>query len=78
MSDKKQEKVLPIQWEGWGEIDILLFSFYNVTFTDDFGVFKKGDTYSSVSVNYQEGVIEAYNEEGTEVIASQSFNAKPI
>lgn len=78
MSDKKQEKVLPIQWEGWDEIDILLFSFYNVTFTDDFGVFKKGDTYSSVSVNYQEGVIEAYNEEGTEVIASQSFNAKPI
>lgn len=78
MSDKKQEKVLPIQWEGWDEIDILFFSFYNVTFTDDFGVFKKGDTYSSVSVNYQEGVIEAYNEEGTEVIASQSFNAKPI
>ncbi len=76
--DLKQEKVLPIQWSGWDEIDILFVSFYNVTFTDDFGVFKKGDTYSSVSVNYQEGVIEAYNEEGTEVIASQSFNAKPI
>ena len=74
----RQEKVLPIQWSGWDEIDILFVSFYNVTFTDNFGVFKKGDTYSSVSVNYQEGVIEAYNEEGTEVIASQSFNAKPI
>lgn len=78
MSDKKQEKVLPIRWGGWDEIDILFFSFYNVTFTDNFGVFKKGDTYSSVSVNYQEGVIEAYNEDGTEVIATQSFNAKPI
>lgn len=76
--DLKQEKVLPIEWSGWDEIDILFVSFYNVTFTDNFGVFKKGDTYSSVSVNYQEGVIEAYNEEGTEVIASQSFNAKPI
>lgn len=76
--DLKQEKVLPIQWGGWDEIDICFVSFYDVTFTDDFGVFKKGDTYSSVSVNYQEGVIEAYNEEGTEVIASQSFNAKPI
>jgi len=76
--DLKQEKVLPIQWSGWDEIDILFVSFCNVTFTDNFGVFKKGDTYSSVSVNYQEGVIEAYNEEGTEVITSQLFNAKPI
>ncbi len=78
MSDKIAEIVLPIEWDGWDEIDILFTAFYNVTFVDDFGVFTKGENFTTVSINYGKGTIEAYNEDGTEVIKTQKFIAKPV
>lgn len=72
------EKMVPIVWnEGWDEQDLLCLSFYGVEFTEDFGVFKKGETFKSVSVNYGEGFIEAYSEDGTEVVKRQDFKGTP-
>lgn len=72
------EKTIPISWEeGWDAQDTLCLSFYGVEFTNDFGVFKKGEKYKSISVSYGEGFVEAYNEEGTEVVKFQSFKSVP-
>jgi hypothetical protein len=57
MSDKHKESILPIDWFGWGG-RFPQFYFYSVTFTEDFGVFKKGDECTDLKVNYEEGVVE--------------------
>lgn len=79
-NDKKyhQEKVLPFKWAGWDDLDTLVFNFYDVIFTGDFGVFKEGESFSSISVFYDKGLIEAYNEEGTEVIKTQAFRGVAV
>jgi hypothetical protein len=78
MSNKFTEIVIPFEWDSWDEIDILFTAFYNVTFIDDFGVFTKGETFSSISINYAKGTIEAYNDEDAVVIKTQKFIAKPV
>lgn len=72
------ENLFPIEWTSWDPIDTLLLSFYDVKFTEDFGVFKKGESFSSISVDYGKGIIEAYNDEGTEVIKTQKYSTTPI
>jgi len=73
-----KEKVFPFTWNGWDSIDVLFNSYYEVEFTEDFGVFKAGEKFSSVSVNYGEGWVEAYNEDGTEFIKKQEYKALAI
>ena len=41
-------------------------------------VFKKDDKFSTIFVDYEKGIIEAYNEEGTEVLKTQNFKAIAI
>jgi hypothetical protein len=72
-----KEKTIPFQWEGWDQHDTLSMSFYNVEFLEDFGAFRKGEKFSSVSVDYGEGIIEGYDESGANVIAQQKFTAIP-
>lgn len=73
-----QETILPFKWSGWDKQDELFNSYYGVEFTDDFGVFKNGDKFSSISVDYGKGIIEGYSEDGEKVIIKQMFIAKPI
>ena len=73
-----KEKTIPFQWENWDQHGTLFMAFYNVEFLEDFGAFKKGDKFSSISVDYGKGTIEGYDEEGTNVIAKQNFVAIPI
>ena len=73
-----QEIIIPFKWSGWDTQDVLLNSYYEVEFTEDFGAFNKGDIFSSISVDYGKGVVEAYSEDGTEVVKKQMFIAKPI
>ena len=57
-------KTLPIKVSGgWDSIDTLAHFYYKVEFTEDFGVFKAGELFNSISVDYSNGVIEAYSEE---------------
>lgn len=78
MEKKIQEVIIPFEWSGWDEMDILMNSYYNVTFTGDFGNFKKGESFSSITVDYQKGLVEGYNDDGSEVTKSQKFNCSPI
>lgn len=78
MAQRRKEIVIPIEWGGWDSHDILLTSFYEVEFYNDFGPFKAGEKYSSVSIDYQKGIVEAYNEEGTEVVKSCEWKAQII
>lgn len=78
MEKKIQEVIIPFEWSGWDEIDILMNSYYNVKFTDDFGNFKKDEEFSSITVDYQKGLVEGYNDDGSEVAKSQKFKCTPI
>lgn len=73
-----KEKILPIEWTGWDENDVLSHNYYVVTFLADFGTFKAGETFNCISVDYGKGIVEAYNEAGTDVVKSQKFIAAPI
>ena len=70
-------KVLPISFEGWDDIDTLAFNHYNAEFTEDFGVFKKGQKFDSLMVDFEKGIMEAYDQDG-EVLAKQEFKLAPI
>ena len=73
------EKTIPISVSGgWDSVDMLFNNYYDVEFTEDFGVFKAGERFKGVSVNYGDGLVEAYNEDGTEVIKSQKYVAKAL
>lgn len=72
------EKTLPIKiLGGWDSVDMLFNNYYDVEFTEDFGVFKSGDKFTSISVNYDKGVVEAYDENG-EPVKQQKYIAKAI
>lgn len=73
-----QEKTLPFQWTGWDMQDTLILSFYEVEFTEDFGSINKGDKFSSISVDYEKGIIEGYDEEGEKIIVAQKFIGTPV
>ncbi len=72
------EKTIPFSWEDWDEQDVLLNTYYEVEFIDDFGIFNKGDKFSCINIHYGEGVVEAYNEAGTEIILTQKYKAIAI
>lgn len=72
-TQRKKENMLPFTWSGWDIQDTLFLSFYEVEFTDSFGKINTGDKFSSISVDYSKGIIECYNEEGTEVVVTQNF-----
>ncbi len=71
-----KEATIPVTWEGWNEVDINVITIYRVNFLEDFGIFKKGEYYTSLNVNYAEGFIEYWENEFTQKI--QYFKAQPI
>lgn len=73
-----KENLFPLTWKGWDHIDMLFNTYYDVEFTDDFGEFKKGEKYSSISINYSEGFIEAYDENGENVVKKQKYGCVPV
>lgn len=75
--EKKKEKILPITWNLWDRVDTNALQFYDVEFIDDFGVFIKGENIECITVDFQNGIIESYNEDGTEVDKKQEFICVP-
>ncbi len=74
----KKEKLFPFTWNEWDSIDILYNSYYQVVFLEDFGIFKRGERFTSVSVDYSKGIIEAYNETGDKVEKTQAYRCFPV
>ena len=76
MSRQKESK-LPISWESWDELNTCDLIFYDVYFEEDFGPIKAGEKFDSVSVNYGEGFLEAYGDEGQTVVHTVKFDLVP-
>lgn len=74
----KNEKLIPISWNAWDSIDTLFNNYYDIEFTEDFGKFKKGEKYKTISIDYANGRIEAYDEEGENVVKFQNFVGAPV
>jgi hypothetical protein len=77
MNTLHQEKTIPFTWKSWDMQDVLANSYYDVTFAEDFGVFKSGESFKSVFVDYGKGIVESYNEEGSEVLKTQFYKSIP-
>lgn len=59
------EKVIPILWDNWDEMEVGAVLFYSVEFIEDWGPFKKGYKTSSLLMDIQRGIVATYNEDGT-------------
>ena len=78
-----QSETMPFNWNGWDKQDELVHTYYNVSFTGKFGIFEPGDKFSSITVDYGKGIIEAYEdtmnkEKDIEPIKIQIFKAIAI
>ena len=70
------EKVLPIKWLSWdmcGEYGDICF--WDVEFTEDFGVIKKGETFDKLNLFQHNGKIELYN---TSLVHTIDIKYQPI
>lgn len=70
---KYKEGILPIEWEEYDIQDQSVYTFYNVTFIEDFGNIKVNETFKCIGVDYQEGILETYSEDGADVINTIKF-----
>ena len=52
-------------WLEWDDLDVGHFLFFDCTLKQDIGALKKGTLIDSISVNYQNGELVAYDEEGS-------------
>lgn len=73
-----QEKIIPMKWTGWDEMDMLANMYYNCMFTTDFGPFIANKHYETIFIDYANGVIESYINEGSDVEHSANFTASII
>jgi hypothetical protein len=58
---------------GWDILDTMSFVFYDAVFKQDFGPINKGDTFGSISVDFDKGILETYDTEGVEVTHTVKF-----
>lgn len=72
-----QETVIPIRWLGWDLMDTLEIYYYQATFTEDFGVFKKGPVEGGLNVDYGKGIL-TQTDEHENVILQQRFKVVPV
>lgn len=70
-----QEIIIPFTWKGWDSQDTLCNTYYEVTFKENFGVVKQGETFESITVDYGAGVIQINDDNNKRII---NFIAKPI
>jgi hypothetical protein len=76
MSKRVELNALPLSYMGADQIDDYVEQFYDVHWNQNFGAFKSGETCSIVSVDYNEGRVSEYSEEGA-VLRSQRWLAIP-
>ena len=57
----------------WDQIDPMMFMFYGCTFNTDVGKYKKGDTASSILMDYSQGIIQIFDESDDYVEYKLSF-----
>lgn len=76
-SKRFEHPVIPITWESWDEVEILIVNFYNVEFFRGFGVFAKGEKCETVTFDCKNGTLTQFGPEGEE-LKVQKFQAQWI
>lgn len=56
--------LLPFDFNGWDIQDTFCWTFYDVTFSTDFGDFSEGDFYSNIDVDLQADTMTAHDDRG--------------
>ncbi len=65
MKQPTYEAILPISWEGWDSgTGCNSMQYINVTFTEKFGPFEKGEKHDVVVVDFEGGDIQCFDAEG--------------
>ncbi len=72
------ENFLPFSWDGFDIQDTAHFSFYNAEMKEDFGTIKAGQTFKSIDVDFQNGKIEVFSEDGESTIHRIDFKLQAI
>ena len=77
---KHKEGILPIEWEEYDEIASSEYILYKAKFAEDFGNIKAEETFESVYVNYNNGILETYtpDENGLDIINHIKFKCIAI
>ena len=60
-------------WIKWDQLDLMIFMFYDCTFNTNVGKYKKGDTASSILMDYSQGIIQIFDESDDYVEYKLSF-----
>jgi hypothetical protein len=61
------ESKIFIWHEGWDIQDTMTFSFYNCEILQDFGYLRKGEEYSSIYVDYENGELTPFDDNDQEM-----------
>jgi hypothetical protein len=54
-------------WNGWDIQDTMAFTFYNCVLKVDIGPYKAGEVVKSVDLDYGEGQLHIYDDDGNTV-----------
>ena len=60
-------KLLPIEYVEWSHVNEDDIEYFNVTFIENWGIFKKGDTVFSVLLLYDNSLVIVYNYDNKEL-----------
>ena len=63
IEERNVDSVLPLAWGSWDEMGAFSLQFYDVVFTEDFGPIPAGAQMSAVYVDYDEGILQGFDEE---------------
>lgn len=72
------KKILPFTFKGWDSNDTYSFNYYDAVFPNDFGEILAGESFSSVEVDFMQGIIKAYDVSGQNIVKSTTFALIPV
>ncbi len=61
-----QEKIIPMMWTKFEELEAFAVMYWDCMFTTDFGPFIAGKHYDTVFIDYLTGDIESYRDSKVE------------
>lgn len=56
-----------IEYGDWEEFDSLVYNFYNCILKKKIGDYEKGDCFSAITFDFEDGVVRLIDEEDNEV-----------
>jgi len=75
-----QERIIPIKWTKWDELDVTSFIFHDTIFMEDFGVFSKDEVVKTLVLDLIKCTVTSINDFGEtiEVLKEQKFKTQAL